>query len=330
MCLYLSKRGSTYYFRRIIPPELRASFDGASEFMYSLRTKDRGEAKRRRSAAALQTDTKIDEARARLGLLGSKAHSDSRTDSREQLEPTSLQYLADMPHSSSRTKKRPTTLCTAILDSWAAERKPRGKTIDAYRRAATMFCEIIEKPLSKVSRDDVLRFKQVLIDRGFTAPNIRCYLSRVRALIQYAMDNGILSSNPASGVQIVILDKKKRKRRPFSLEDLRAIFSQDVFTKGSRPTGCKGEAAFWLPTLALLHGARLEELGQLRVRDVSPMSYVDDQGNLDSAPCLSITEDEEDGLWLKNEPSQRVVPIHPVAIELGREPINGIPISSDF
>jgi hypothetical protein len=74
----------------------------------------------------------------------------------------------------------------------------------------------------------------------------------------------------------------------------------------------------------------LEELGQLRVRDVSPMSYVDNQGNLDSAPSLSITEDEEDGLWLKNEPSQRVVPIHPVAIELGREPINGIPISSDF
>ena len=66
MCLYLTKRGATYYFRRVIPDELRPAFNGAGEFMFSLRTKDREEAKRRRSTEALRTDRELEQARARL------------------------------------------------------------------------------------------------------------------------------------------------------------------------------------------------------------------------------------------------------------------------
>ena len=68
MCLYLTKRGSKYYFRRAIPEELRPAFDGATEFTFSLWTKDKEEAKRKRSLEALRTDGLLDQARARLGL----------------------------------------------------------------------------------------------------------------------------------------------------------------------------------------------------------------------------------------------------------------------
>ncbi|MGN6849202.1 MAG: DUF6538 domain-containing protein, partial [Sphingomicrobium sp.] len=65
MCLYLTKRNSTYYFRRAIPPELR-SILGAREFTFSLGTKDKDEAKRLRSKHAIRTDGLIDEAWASL------------------------------------------------------------------------------------------------------------------------------------------------------------------------------------------------------------------------------------------------------------------------
>lgn len=68
MCLYLTKRGATYYFRRAIPDELQPAFSGKTEFMFSLRTKDREAAKLERSRAALTTDRELEEARARLGL----------------------------------------------------------------------------------------------------------------------------------------------------------------------------------------------------------------------------------------------------------------------
>ncbi|WP_443018660.1 DUF6538 domain-containing protein [Sphingomonas sp. 7/4-4] len=37
MCTYLAKRGSTYYFRRIIPSELRPALSGKAEFMRARR-----------------------------------------------------------------------------------------------------------------------------------------------------------------------------------------------------------------------------------------------------------------------------------------------------
>jgi hypothetical protein len=66
MCLYLTKRNATYYFRRAIPDELQQAFGGRTEFTFSLRTKDKEEAKRRRSVEALRTDRELEEARASL------------------------------------------------------------------------------------------------------------------------------------------------------------------------------------------------------------------------------------------------------------------------
>jgi len=47
-----------------------------------------------------------------------------------------------------------------------------------------------------------------------------------------------------------------------------AIFALPVFTKGERPMGGRGEAAYWIPVLLLTTGARPEELAQLLVSDV--------------------------------------------------------------
>lgn len=66
MCTYLTKRGATYYFRRVIPDDLRAAFNGAGEFMFSLRTKDREEAKRKTRLESVRTDRLLEEARAGL------------------------------------------------------------------------------------------------------------------------------------------------------------------------------------------------------------------------------------------------------------------------
>lgn len=65
MCTYLAKRGATYYFRRVIPAELRPVLGGKAEFMLSLQTKDREAAKRLIPDKTKATDHLLDEARAR-------------------------------------------------------------------------------------------------------------------------------------------------------------------------------------------------------------------------------------------------------------------------
>jgi integrase len=87
------------------------------------------------------------------------------------------------------------------------------------------------------------------------------------------------------------------------------LFSSPVFVAGARPKGGRGEAAFWLPLLALYTGARLSELAALTAGDV----VIERPSGI---AILAITEDLDQGRTLKTLASRRVVPIHPELIRL--------------
>jgi integrase len=83
-----------------------------------------------------------------------------------------------------------------------------------------------------------------------------------------------------------------------------------VFTKGLRPTGGKGEAAFWLPLLALYSGARLSELAPLAVDDIK----IDTASGV---PFMTVVEDATLGRTVKTDTSVRAVPLHSELLRIG-------------
>jgi integrase len=90
-------------------------------------------------------------------------------------------------------------------------------------------------------------------------------------------------------------------RQPYNAEDPATLFSKDAGeARKGRP------ADTWLPWLALYTGARLEELGQLRVSDVREEEGV---------PFLAI--EAGDGKKLKTRSSRRRIPLHPELVRLG-------------
>jgi integrase len=115
--------------------------------------------------------------------------------------------------------------------------------------------------------------------------------------------------NPfGKGIKLVLNAAAEEGRQPFDEADLTAIFSTGVYQSGERPTGGGGEAAFWLPVLALLTGARQGELAQLRIMD--------------------LAQDRETGIWhldigtgggrkIKTASSRRKVPLHPALEGIG-------------
>lgn len=209
-------------------------------------------------------------------------------------------------------------LDTTIVDRWAAERKPDQKGIDAHRAAARwLYNRVGRKPVDQLTRKHFLSFKAKLIDEGQSAANIKQKLSRLRTLMQWAADNSYVASNPAHGVTIKDATAAKRKRVPFDLPALTAIFSSPVYARGERPIRLRGEAGYWLPALALFTGARLEELGQLRSEDVFERRYSDAEGSQRSAWFIHIREDADAGLRLKNAGSERRIPVHPELVRLG-------------
>jgi integrase len=395
MCLYLTKRNSTYYFRRVIPTELR-SILGAREFTFSLGTKDKDEAKRRRSTHAVRTDRLIEEAWATLSTpTRSTAPPAPAVDvSWEQLELEALdaqemaekdhrreelaEYIAfledrlkgstrEMPRELrafryilegrqfdndllsdqllvARVEKRelekklealnqaPTPapsipdlsvagamLDTTIVDLWSAERKPKPKTIDAHRSVARwLYQRVGEKAVDQITRRDVLSFKAKLLDEGQTPANIKQKLSRLRTLLQWAADNGYAPSNAAQGVSIKDTQAAKNKRRSFDLPALNAIFSSPVYAQGDRPAQGRGEAAYWLPLLALFTGARMEEIGQLRPSDVVQLDFLNPEEGQERGWFIHLVEvDGDDGTELKTAESERFIPVHGELERLG-------------
>jgi integrase len=95
---------------------------------------------------------------------------------------------------------------------------------------------------------------------------------------------------------------------PFTAANLRSIFVDGpVHGRSERLKGGRGEAQYWLPLLALFTGARLSELGQLRVCDVQ----ADDSG------IAFISIGTSGGRTVKTRTSIRKVPIHPDLRRLG-------------
>jgi integrase len=101
----------------------------------------------------------------------------------------------------------------------------------------------------------------------------------------------------------------EQNRLPYDDNDLMLIFNSPVFRSGERPRAGGGEAARWLPLLALFCGARLEEIGQALVSDVKEQ---------DGIAYLDInTLDRQARKRVKNKSSRRRLPLHPELLRCG-------------
>lgn len=209
-----------------------------------------------------------------------------------------------------------TSLDPDILDRWAKERKVSAKGVDKHRAVARWFREYTGAiPVEAITRKDVLSFKNRLVENGISAANANTKLSCLRTLLGYAVENDLLDANPADRIYVQDKDKDRRKRKEFDLPSLHALFESPVYAVDERPVAGRGEAAYWMPLIALYTGARLEEIAQLRVKDVRQERYID------SDDCEQVTwvmcVMQEDDLTTKNPTSERRIPIHPDLVRLG-------------
>jgi integrase len=133
---------------------------------------------------------------------------------------------------------------------------------------------------------------------GIVPRSIDEYTNAVGVVLKWALDG----SHPLQGMILVSKKQKaKPKGRSFTPEELKRIFAPE------RLNAIRHPADVWLILLSLFTGARPNELCQLTLADVRTVNGVQ---------VLDIQDDTE-GNSLKNEPSRRLVPIHPTVIDLG-------------
>jgi integrase len=228
-------------------------------------------------------------------------------------------------------------------------KKSRGvmSTLTEYRALMREFTELVgDPPVAQISRAVVREYRDAVARLPVKGEGIRklgakdkiakadaeglpriaaaTISNKLRALssvLSYALRLEYVRENPVVAGQFLRESTKAvrverasgKERNHYDERELEAIFSSGIFNgeEWKPPRAGFGQAWYWMPLLLYYTGARLEELGQLQVRDVCTDP---------SGPFLSIlnAEGEQDGArGVKTEGSRRDIPLHPDLVGLG-------------
>lgn len=240
-----------------------------------------------------------------------------KTDGSEQDNKAGLAALDIIERARSRQSAEPRMPGSALrltiaqaAKKWEgtlADHKPKTRTIKIA--AITSFANHVGKAkvLDDCGRVDVGNWVDALRAGGLATPTLVNKASYLAGFFKWAAARGYYSQhkdNPARG-QVAYGPRAKRARkgegfRPFTPAHIAVLYDPAAIAKLS-------EAARWGAVIGLHTGARVSEVGQLRLAD-----FVESH----SVPCVHITDDAK-GQSVKTDKSDRTVPIHRDLIALG-------------
>lgn len=242
-------------------------------------------------------------------------------------EPTAVEHQQPGPSRSGRRSTAEAKMCLSSVQSNAQSdlevveslddalkywRKlnpgVRTSTSKEFQTCVKEFVKVVRKRPADLQRSDIAIYRDKLIGAGLARATIGKKVGFISTLLQTAYDAGLIPQNAARGMRIPKPKVQEIKRRAFTAHELRSIFASPVYAKKFRPSAAGGEAAAWVPMIALATGARLEEICARKVSDL----YVDHEHNL----LMRISDDDE-GQSVKTVSSRRTVPLHPDLISAG-------------
>jgi len=207
----------------------------------------------------------------------------------------------ERPHPSPTTPPRASLTFDELFERWQREARPAASTITTWRSyVRALRTHVGHDDPSHVTKADMIRWKDALVAEGRAPKGIKDgQLAAIRALFNYAVQNGLLDENPAHGVTVRVRRSPASRMQAYDDNEVARILA--LADQERHP------ARHWLPWLMALSGARVGELAQLWGSRIVDM---------DGIPVMKIAP-AEDGGSLKNEGSERDVPIHPAVVERG-------------
>jgi integrase len=314
-------RGSTWWARKDVPVPLREII-GQTSLQKTLETSDLSDAKVRFHGVMQQFEAKIADAWRVLRQEPRKPETptftldlgpgnwmvpDLRTP--DQKIKALLEDAKLIP-----TERDPMPMAT-LFEQWKTEKKPKMNTAAEYERALEVFMEVCgEIPVDQYAVEHAGKWKAHVVALPDLAHSTRGkWFGSIRTLFRFADRNDYLRADPFAKITLERPKRAKESRRQeWELVDLKKLFASPIYTEQFRPKAGAGEAAYWLPVLALYHGFRAGELCQLDRKDLVQK---------DGIWCLRIrpSDDDDEGpaKSIKTKESIRTVPLHKRVIELG-------------
>lgn len=333
-------RGTTYHFRRIVPPTLRAALN-QREIWVSLRTGYQNEARRRASRLHAQTTDLFTQTRLALcngeGTDTLKRLRDQMRDLRVETPtttttppPKSIPLPCRTPTKKATTpdKASPLLLSEALKRFVLDNPRTSADTKAATTRAVGLFLRAFgDAPVTIIGGDKAGAFRDLLFSLPaaigkrkndfsleeeaqaakaqnlptLSSKSVKNHMMRLSALWTQLLQRELVTRNPWTGWNFE--GGRKTVRRSWTPEELSLLSST------SWPSAIIPEQTFRLVTLiAAYSGMRLGEICALRRNDLQ---------TIENVPCFLVRPHSQDGWSPKTEAGTRVVPIHSKLIDAG-------------
>lgn len=237
-----------------------------------------------------------------------------------------------------------------LLGDYVKERKPPARTLKQIDKAVRQFEEAIGGPIAaaSITKTHVRIYKDLMLDcpraqkksdRALKLPNFVALYRRngeyerisiaavtndidlLSTIMKWSEKEEMITTNTFKNAK-KIKSRISRHRQIFSESDIVTMLKVPLFA------GCASEARwmepgphviwnanYWLISLGLFTGARLEELGQCLVTDIrheAGLWFIDINTYLDGTE-----ESEFEQKSTKTESSIRQVPLHPMLSRMG-------------
>ncbi|CAH1546208.1 Phage_integrase domain-containing protein [Vibrio jasicida] len=148
-----------------------------------------------------------------------------------------------------------------------------------------------------------IELNQNLMLPVISGSSVKDYIQKCSSFFEWCVQMEYTDVNPFKGFRFKNDQKASKAKNAYSNDDLRLVFSDKVFVEKHY----KHNYQYWLPLLARLTGARINEICQLYREDITV---------IDGITCISINRNTSDKR-LKTPNSERTIPLHPKLIRLG-------------
>lgn len=311
-----------FLFRKRVPAHLK-EIVGKSEIKFSLKTRDPVVARIRN----LEATARLERAWARIkgcpdGMLPDGIFRDG-THSADPLRggaagtvesfggasdavaaPVPAPAPAELPASSGRGHAGEPVPLRSTFASYAKEAQLAPSTVKRWTPVVDrLIAHLGHDDARAITRPDIVAWKDSLLEGGMKNVTVRdVYLAGTKALLQFAVDQGQLTDNPAKEVKVRVRKKVKERENGFDGVEAAKILAATRLPFSHLISEEMAAARRWLPWIGAYTGARINEL----------------------TPLIAADFVQRDGVWMirirgagNKTRTYREVPLHGHLIEQG-------------
>ncbi|BCV28929.1 hypothetical protein TUM3811_27890 [Shewanella algae] len=159
------------------------------------------------------------------------------------------------------------------------------------------------KQFSGLTGKQAIELNQQLKMPTLSEESVKGYCQKMSGFFEWCVQNELTDINPFKAIRFRKSRKDSELKHAYNIPDLHKVFSTEIHTKKCH----KHNYYYWLPILAYLTGARLNELCQLYKADIFEQDGI----------WVMRIDDRFEGQKLKNLASRRLIPLHSKLVELG-------------